>query len=1421
MSRVLAKVKRVFKRQPILWLGLFLAIIVTGFIFTLQPAAAAPDLISFTTIANGVIWAFTNILLALARLGMSVMVFFLQLFIQLAAYNNFIDAPPVVIGWLMVRDVANMFFVVALLVIAFGTILGLEQYEWKKTLMKLILAAIFINFSKLILQLVIDVAHVFTTTFLNAIVATAGGNLISMFHLDQVLNLTPRSGPGSVVQGEDLRLDLLAGGFMAVIFSIMALVIIGAYLAVMLIRMVVLWVLIILSPLAFIAQVLPNTKSYAEEYWKEFTHHVIVAPVMVFFLWLTFATLGSGDIASVVAPNLAPADAQALASQSDLPLSSTISLSEATTWENFASFLIALGFLYVGLDRVQKLGVKGGGIVSGAVGFGKKVAAIATGYAAGRYLYEGAAGLAKKGIKGALYNAPIIGGKRWEQRFQNQWLAWKGAYNEAGQKFTDKGERLRVQGEAKQLALDVAKGKLSPDVLTQRREQLISDKKAIEKRRDDELAKKAGGKEYNEHLIEDANTEIGNLDDDIAQYTDANDEVNQGLKYDTQRQAELKQEVKDAEEAMTKELASPIIGRLARSGIKTEKRLEKTKKDAETRRLLLWKRVGADAGGYKYLGGLGTRGILGTGVLGEEKVGLYEAMDRRKRGELQAEEMRSKAKDQEFEGLGKLEVLSKARLKFDVNTNELKYEVGSGLVAQRIMQHTLAAETHQSVEKTQQAESRLRLVRGGGKLSTVPGGFHEYEKKHSLASVVESTLKAEEEGATEEGLQEIYEKANEANFEMSELERESRRLEEELKESQQLPQPITLQTHQRQQAIQARQGDIVKEIAHRKQDIGYQYATAVSQKAAALRKKRTPHNSLVNDAEQREVWGRIGFVTQNQAHDEGAEALQKILKPTTVNTYTDQVGDVFGKLMEKYASGDRITDNDKENAVALVLKRAAEGGWIGDDTMSGFLKDKNSTTAKFFSEVLGVQNNSMTRSNVRDVVIAAATGGNQDFIRDNVVISEFQDFALSPQGLGLNTEDEFYDKLEKGSFNAGEQKRLSDYFIQRQEDDLRTVTPELQATVDELLKNSTGQRQARLDDYWKTIHQNQPAFNIAAGMREQQIANGHAEASGQTLQTKVRGEILAMPAGPGRAAAAWQRDAKKTGGRVRSKFTAHTQSKILSQAADQVIILRDEEGTRLALGAVTDHIIYKDTGDREKNVTIGLGGLNEEPIDFQATDGVFEFAALRRKNGLDSSALQEMSAAHQTAFQRATNDDERRMILTHYTTRDNVSIALANGGRNMALMRLGEGGGVGAVEAFRDGQMNARFMRVDGKSKHYTHYDDYVRDYNAGWFNFALDEEGKNIRTDFITDLKDLVKPKLQLPISEIPTPGTASPGGGGPAPQPPRAAPRRPRGGGAPPPPPSGPQPPPPPTTGQPQTPPGGPRTPGYDPYTDDDGDS
>ncbi|MFB6181999.1 MAG: type IV secretion system protein, partial [Candidatus Magasanikbacteria bacterium] len=260
----------------------------------------------------------------------SMTIWFLELFIQVAGYNNFVNENVVQLGWTMVRDVANMFFIVALLVIAFANILGMENYEMKTTLPKLFLMAILVNFSKLIAGIVIDAAHVFTMTFLNAISASAGGNLVGAFGMDEIWGLSDK-------KFEQLETQALLSSIYSLVITLAVAITMFSYFAIMLVRMVALWVLIILSPLAFIAAVLPKTDSITEKWRKKFTNQVMVAPVMVFFLWLAFATMGTGDIGRKII------DESTVKRGGEVAKLDNVS-NKMASWDKFLSFIVAVTF---------------------------------------------------------------------------------------------------------------------------------------------------------------------------------------------------------------------------------------------------------------------------------------------------------------------------------------------------------------------------------------------------------------------------------------------------------------------------------------------------------------------------------------------------------------------------------------------------------------------------------------------------------------------------------------------------------------------------------------------------------------------------------------------------------------------------------------------------------------------------------------------------------------------------------------------------------------------------------------------------------------------------------------------------------------------------------------------------------------------
>lgn len=365
---------------------------------------------------------FSWIIMTVATLFLKLTVFILSFIIELGGYNGYLDSPAVNIGWVMVRDIANMFFVAILLLIAFGTILGIEQYEWRKMLVKFVLAAILVNFSRIICGVIIDAAQVVMVTFVNGVAATAGGNLINAFSADQILKLSPSVGQNDSVQSK----EVFMASVLALVFSAVMMATMGVYLFMLLARMIVLWVLIVLSPLAFVLSVVPQTQKYASQWWDQFGNNVISGPIIIFFLWLSFATVGGGDINTYISgpeynslPSTLNQDVAGSTEgigSGETGNSASAGISKVTTWAKMANFFIAIGMLLVGAKVASQLGVVGGSAMSKAVDFGKKVGMIASGYTAARWAAGKTAEGGKKAAGFLAMKAPVIGGEAWQRR---------------------------------------------------------------------------------------------------------------------------------------------------------------------------------------------------------------------------------------------------------------------------------------------------------------------------------------------------------------------------------------------------------------------------------------------------------------------------------------------------------------------------------------------------------------------------------------------------------------------------------------------------------------------------------------------------------------------------------------------------------------------------------------------------------------------------------------------------------------------------------------------------------------------------------------------------------------------------------------------------------------------------------------------
>ena len=301
-----------------------------------------------------------QLLLQIASLFVGIMAFFVSLLLKVAAYSDFINMPGVLVGWTLVRDIANMFFVVILLLIAFGTILGLDQYHYKKLLPRFVGAALLINFSRLITGLIIDAAQVIMMTFVNAISQVGGGNFIQAFQINEQWKV---AHGGAATGG----LEQIITALLVMVLIFVAAVLIGMFALLLVLRMVTLWVLIVLSPLAALLYTVPagDFKKYYDEWWGKFKANVFLGPVVAFFLWLALTMVGDGTSLygkiSEGGGNTGEAE-QALAKGK-----AGITGSEGSTIANLSSFVIAAAIFAIAFDMAKKMSVTAGMPGAGAI----------------------------------------------------------------------------------------------------------------------------------------------------------------------------------------------------------------------------------------------------------------------------------------------------------------------------------------------------------------------------------------------------------------------------------------------------------------------------------------------------------------------------------------------------------------------------------------------------------------------------------------------------------------------------------------------------------------------------------------------------------------------------------------------------------------------------------------------------------------------------------------------------------------------------------------------------------------------------------------------------------------------------------------------------------------------------------------------
>lgn len=215
------------------------------------------------------------------------------MFSAVNATIGFGDKQPTIVlmGWTIVRDVMNMIFILAMIVMSLATILRIEKYNYKTILVKLILMALLINFSLVISTTIISVFDVLIKIFM----PTAGLKDITALMLSIV------KGGFHAAQGGAITGILSA--ITEIIFMLIMLIVFLSLTGLFVVRMVGLYVLVILSPVAYALNILPDTQEYAKKWWTTFFKYLIWGPVAMFFIRLTVVLTENGGLNGIGTTN--------------------------------------------------------------------------------------------------------------------------------------------------------------------------------------------------------------------------------------------------------------------------------------------------------------------------------------------------------------------------------------------------------------------------------------------------------------------------------------------------------------------------------------------------------------------------------------------------------------------------------------------------------------------------------------------------------------------------------------------------------------------------------------------------------------------------------------------------------------------------------------------------------------------------------------------------------------------------------------------------------------------------------------------------------------------------------------------------------------------------------------------------------------
>lgn len=215
---------------------------------------------------------------------------FMAEFIDPKNQEYYLNLPVVQDGWVIMRNFVNLFFILILIIMAFGTIFNSSKYSWQQLLVPFLIAAVFVNFSFAIGQYVISLANGLSAIFLKTIGSSDFGTRLANGLSIQKFYTTNTGGTANlaVLKPAGAIFGVITAMAFVIVFVLIAIVAFASALIFSIVRIPILWFLLILSPAAIVAYALPNARSMWDSWKKAFISWTFFLPTYLFFLMFAF-----------------------------------------------------------------------------------------------------------------------------------------------------------------------------------------------------------------------------------------------------------------------------------------------------------------------------------------------------------------------------------------------------------------------------------------------------------------------------------------------------------------------------------------------------------------------------------------------------------------------------------------------------------------------------------------------------------------------------------------------------------------------------------------------------------------------------------------------------------------------------------------------------------------------------------------------------------------------------------------------------------------------------------------------------------------------------------------------------------------------------------------------------------------------------